>query len=285
MAAELPRASGVYKIICLPTGKIYVGSAVNIRARWQVHRRQLRKQEHGNRHLQAAWDRFGAECFECSVLELVEPDHLLEVEQSWIDRTRCTDRSIGFNVLDRAVAHGQGTGYIWHGFIDPDGNEVAIYNLQEFCRKHGLNASAMMALADPGHKLKQHKGWTHKSSPRKRDYIKTWEGFIDPAGNEVAPITNLKEFCRQHGLDATHMVAVLKGRICSHQGWTHQDGRRRQDEKTYHSFVNPHGERVTITNLTAFCREHGLHPVRMFNLISGVRKRHKGWTWRPKDES
>ncbi|HMQ30272.1 MAG TPA: GIY-YIG nuclease family protein [Chloroflexaceae bacterium] len=282
---DLPHAPGIYKITCLPTEKIYVGSSVDIRSRWLQHHQALTRGKHHSSLLQRAWDKYGPQAFAVTVLELAAPEYLIETEQRWIDGTRCAERAYGYNIYKTAGGPGDVFAQTWEGFIDPNGNEVIIYNLHEFCRKHSLNARAMMALADPGHKLKQHKGWTHRRSPRKREYIKTWEGFIDPAGNEVAAITNLKEFCRKHGLDATHMAAVLKGRICSHKGWTHRDGRKPQDEKTYYGFVNPEGHRVTITNLSAFCEKNGLSKVRMFNLISGVRKRHKGWTWRPLDES
>lgn len=284
MAVQPPRSPGVYKITCLPTGKIYVGSSVDIRTRWSQHYNLLRRGEHHSKYLQLAWDKYGEPAFELTVLECVDPSRLIEAEQRWIDSTRCAERKYGYNVFTIAGGPGDAFAKLWDGFIDPAGKEVSITNLHEFCRQHGLNARAMMALADPDHKLKQHKGWTHKSSPRKREYIKTWAGFIDPAGNEVAPITNLKEFCRQNGLDATHMVAVLKGRICSHQGWTHRDGRRPNPEKTYYGFINPQGVRVTITNLSAFCEANGLSKVHMFNLISGLRKSHKGWIWRPDDE-
>ena len=43
----LPHTSGVYQIRCIPTGKIYLGSAVNLRKRWEQHYRSLRKGEHG----------------------------------------------------------------------------------------------------------------------------------------------------------------------------------------------------------------------------------------------
>jgi group I intron endonuclease len=43
MTHPLPRASGIYQIRCIPTGKIYVGSAVNLRKRWDQHHRSLRK--------------------------------------------------------------------------------------------------------------------------------------------------------------------------------------------------------------------------------------------------
>jgi hypothetical protein len=45
-------------------------------------------------------------------------------------------------------------------------------------------------------------------------------------------------------------------------------------------FVNLEGERITIINLDEFCRENGLHPVKMRQLKSGQIRRYKGWTWR-----
>lgn len=142
----------------------------------------------------------------------------------------------------------------------------------------------MHRLAIGKSKLKSYKGWTHKNSVRQRDYTQTYDGFIDPNGRPAGPITNLAYFCRNHDLDAAHMIAVLKGRICSHRGWTHSQGRTRSDQKTYTGFVNPFNERIVITNLAAFCRENNLHPVKMHNLKSGKIQRYKGWTWRDDDD-
>jgi hypothetical protein len=141
-----------------------------------------------------------------------------------------------------------------------------------------LSFNAMHRLAKGHSKLKGHKGWTHRNSVRQRDYIKTFDGFISPDGNPVGAITNLAEFCRQHGLDNTHMIAVMNGRICSHRGWTHARSRTPQNYKTYTGFINSGGERIVITNLADFCRQNSLHPVKMRQLISGIVKRYKGWT-------
>jgi hypothetical protein len=279
-----PRASGVYQIRCVPTGKIYVGSAVNLRKRWDQHRRHLRKHKHGNRYLQHAWDKYGEEQFVFEILELVDVANLLEAEQEWIDSTACVDKSVGFNIRDTAESSGSFNAQIWEGFINPDGKEITIINLQDFCREHKLDFPSMHRLAKGESKLKSCKGWTHRNSVRQRDYVKVYDGFIDPEGNQVGTITNLAEFCRQHGLDNTHMVAVMNSRICSHRGWTHINGRTRQEHKTYTGFVDPNGRRVAITNLAEFCREHGLHPVKMHNLKSGKIQQYKGWTWSNDDE-
>jgi group I intron endonuclease len=280
----LPNTSGVYQIRCVPTSKIYVGSTVNLRDRWYRHCRSLALGKHRNRYLQNAWDKYGEQSFKFEILEYVNDSQLLHAEQEWIDRTHCTDKTIGFNLYILAGSPGETFAQIWEGFIDPDGKEVTIINLHRFCRDHELDFASMHRLAKGESKLKSFKGWTHHNSMRQRDYIKTFDGFIDPDGRQVDRITNLAEFCRQNGLDNTHMVAVMNGRICSHHGWTHILGRTRQGQKTYSGFINPKSERVVITNLAEFCRENALHPVKMHNLKSGKIQQYKGWTWRNEDE-
>lgn len=283
MSASPPHTSGVYQIRCVPTGKVYVGSAVSLRARWDQHRRELRRSMHHNAHLQFAWEKYGEAGFEFTVLELVEAVDLLCAEQRWIDATGCADRGRGFNISEVAGSPGATNVQVWEGFINPDGDEVTIINLFDFCRQHNLDFPSMHRLARGRSRLKSYKGWTHKNSIRQRDYVRTYHGFIAPDGRVVGPITNLAAFCREHGLDKTHMVAVAHGRICSHRGWTHANGRQRRDRKTYTGFIWPDGRRATITNLQEFCREQGLHPVHMHGLISGKRKSHKGWIWRADD--
>lgn len=285
MRHQLPRTSGVYQIRCVSTGKVYNGSAVNIHLRWLRHQLHLRRGKHPNQHLQAAWERYGEENFEISVLEVVSRDALLEAEQVWLDKTKCTDRDFGFNIYPIAGSPGAIHARVWKGFVDPEGNEVTITNLFDFCREFELDFPSMHRLAQGKSKLKSYKGWTHEQSVRRRAYVKTYAGFIGPHGNAMGPITNLAAFCRKHGLEQSHMVAVAHSRLCSHRGWTYNDGKKRS-ETVYSGFISPAGEFVMITNLTAFCREHELHPVHMHQLRSGLRKSHKGWTWRAlSDES
>jgi group I intron endonuclease len=282
-----PRSSGVYQILCIPTGKIYIGSTVDLRARWSSHRRSLRQGNHQNAYLQQAWDKYGEANFVFSVLEFVKKSSLLSAEQAWIDKTGCADRNIGFNIFEVAGSPGDMFAQVWEGFIDPEGNEVTITNLHEFCRQRGLDFPSMHRLAKGKSKLKSYKGWTHRNSVRQRVYVKTYNGFIAPDGQPAGSITNLAAFCREHGLDNTHMVALIRGRICSHHGWTYQNGRSKLSTahpKTYYNFISPIGQRVTITNLKLFCQKHSLNWRRMYEMASRRRKSHKGWTWRNDDE-
>jgi hypothetical protein len=283
MNSKLPHSSGIYQIRCLVNGKIYVGSAVDLHDRWIGHRNSLRRGEHRNPHLQNAWNLYGEANFDLAILEYVDIRDLLTVEQRWIDETDCTNPEIGFNIYDIAGSPGDVNARIWEGFIDPDGNEVTIVNLYDFCRRNNSDWPSMHRLANGVSKLKSYKGWTHRNSIRQREYVKTYDGFIDLDGNPIGPVTNLAAFCREHGLDKTHMVAVAHGRLYSHRGWTYANDRQRlvpKSPKTYRGFISPDGYQQIITNLKQFCEREGLDVRRMYELASGMRKQYRGWTWK-----
>lgn len=77
--------SGVYQIANLVNYKVYVGSAVDLRDRCQKHVSGLIAKRHPNRHLQHAWNLYGADSFAFIVLEHVDIDNLITAEQYWID--------------------------------------------------------------------------------------------------------------------------------------------------------------------------------------------------------
>jgi group I intron endonuclease len=290
---SIPSESGIYQILCIPTQKIYIGSTINLHLRWRDHSIALRKGTHSNPYLQHAWNKYGEARFCFSVLELVDAPELLDAEQKWIDKTRCTDENIGFNIAPRAgsslgikrrlesrqkvsTAHS----HEWDGFIDPEGNLISITNLWNFCRERGLNFGAMHRLATGQGRTKSYKGWTHRDNPKQEIMLKIYEGFIDPQGNQVGPITRLKVFCCEQGLSHAHMHEVYVGKRFSHNGWTHaQRPRKPVFSKAYYGFISPEGVAFSpIQNLRAFCREHGLLRSSMDKLYRGIIQNHRGWT-------
>ena len=60
--------SGIYKIENTIDGKCYVGSAINIKSRWQCHVSMLSHDKHNNKHLQRAWNKYGSENFTFSII-------------------------------------------------------------------------------------------------------------------------------------------------------------------------------------------------------------------------
>lgn len=101
--------SGIYFIINLINGKYYVGSAVNLNQRWYFHQYYLNKNLHKNEHLQSAWNKYGSEAFQFTIVEIVNNSNsLIEIEQLWINYSNCYNREIGYNIC--AVA-GSSLGY------------------------------------------------------------------------------------------------------------------------------------------------------------------------------
>lgn len=77
--------SGIYAIINKVNGKRYVGSAVNLNRRKNVHWNDLSKNSHHSEKLQRAWNKHGQKNFEFFILELIGNEFLTMREQHWIN--------------------------------------------------------------------------------------------------------------------------------------------------------------------------------------------------------
>lgn len=76
---------GIYKIINVVNNKFYVGSAVDLKRRKTRHFSELRTGKHNNRHLQAAWVKYGEQAFVFVVVEELPDDaDLLAAENVWL---------------------------------------------------------------------------------------------------------------------------------------------------------------------------------------------------------
>jgi hypothetical protein len=138
----------------------------------------------------------------------------------------------------------------------------------------------VLKLVKPSRLLATEQSWLNRIRCVDRQIgFDTNDGFISPNGKHAGTITNLAAFCRRQGLSNSHMIALAHRRIASHRGWTHKDGRTALTPKKHGGFIRPDGRSTVIINLARFCRENGLSVVHMHNLKSGIRKRHKGWTW------
>lgn len=90
---------GVYKILNTKTGKLYIGSSINCRTRFNHHKHHLRKGNHPSYHLQNAWSLYGEDSFEFSVISIIEDRGLLEKEeQKWIDLYESYNQDKGYNL-------------------------------------------------------------------------------------------------------------------------------------------------------------------------------------------
>ena len=94
--------SGIYKIENIINGKFYIGSSKDIYKRWDEHEDSLENGEHCNRYLQRAWDKYGANNFKFSIIELCDENIRISREQYYLDKTKCYENNIGYNISKRA---------------------------------------------------------------------------------------------------------------------------------------------------------------------------------------
>jgi group I intron endonuclease len=88
---------GIYIISDVHNGKCYYGSSVNIRVRWLVHLRSLRKNVHENAYLQRSFNKYGESNFIFKIVEVCPKSKLLILEQKYIDKNKD-----GYNICRKA---------------------------------------------------------------------------------------------------------------------------------------------------------------------------------------
>lgn len=94
----------IYQIINTYNNKIYIGSTINLCARWKEHINDLSKNKHHNIHLQRAWIKYGRAYFKFSIIEIVENTGvLLEREDYWLENSKCFDKKFGYNIKMKAT--------------------------------------------------------------------------------------------------------------------------------------------------------------------------------------
>jgi group I intron endonuclease len=91
---------GIYCIRNKINGKVYIGSSVDIHARWRTHRYELRGGGHHSIALQRAWDKYGREAFAFEVLEeIADMQARLQRETELIAQHGSADGLNGYNCL------------------------------------------------------------------------------------------------------------------------------------------------------------------------------------------
>lgn len=78
-------------------GKVYIGSTKDLYSRLGDHFKGLFGNYHNNRHLQFAWNKYGAENFTYKIVQFTSIENLAKAEQAWMDWTKCCDDKHGYN--------------------------------------------------------------------------------------------------------------------------------------------------------------------------------------------
>lgn len=76
---------GIYKIVNLTTGQVYVGQSVDLNSRISHHKTALKYNKHCNQLLQNSWNKYGSVNFNFSIYQTCLKDELDELEIKYIN--------------------------------------------------------------------------------------------------------------------------------------------------------------------------------------------------------
>jgi len=251
-------AAGVYKIINIQNGRIYIGSAKEFKRRCKDHIKQLRINRHSNKFLQHDFNKCGEDAFEFRVIEVVPnstKEQRFEVEQKYLNEVfdkqeHCYNINPNTTQLERSVFSKnpeatkeklrQKSKALWQ---DPVYVEKRVASL----RKLNENPEYRKKLS-----VAQQKSWdenkeartTKSSMTMKQKFIDNPEfaakskanlipnkakpdeeyslkpALITPDGEVLDNIRNAKKFARDHDLDTSGIYKVLKGQLKSYKGYS-----------------------------------------------------------------
>jgi group I intron endonuclease len=286
----LPDASGIYRITCTVTGKFYIGSAVNLRTRWNDHRSQLQRKIHRNKHLQNAWDKHGPNMFVFEIIELVLSPFLLEREQHYLDTLKPFGKK-GFNIAKVA------------------GSALGMKDSPETCAKKSAARRRQIdpflgKTHTPGTKEKMRMAQLgHEVSPETRAKIsaskigKPGQNLGKKHSPEAIEKQRLAKLGKKHSEEHIRKVAMANtGRKHSAQsienmrlaqiGHPVSEQSRIKSRASHASQMRtiiataPDGTEYIVQGVRAFCIEHHLNQSNLMKVAKGEYSQHKGWTAR-----
>ncbi len=225
---RMPNTPGIYRITCKPTGKFYIGSAVNLRRRRNEHFGSLRNNRHHSITMQNAWNKYGPDAFIFEVLEyILLPELLIAREQYWLDTLKPFGKR-GFNLAMLADSR-LGTKQPPEAIEKVRQHHLGRKNSEETIRKRALSITGREYTAETRRKIGLASlGRKHTPETRAKMSIAVKAGMVkrkrtmivtSPEGIEYT-IVGVNQFCDEHGLHRSNLIRVAKGKALQHKGWT-----------------------------------------------------------------
>ena len=239
---QFGRMPGVYCLKNTESGKKYIGSSTDVRKRLLEHRSRLQKGKHENRHLQAAYNKFGENSFICSVYKYIPRDKLARLETYYIQRLY--NKGVLYNQAPIAYgAYSTGRG----SYVPTEEHRRKISEA-----KKGWVPSEITRARNGATKLG--KKWTEE---RKKNHPKSWLGknHTDVSKNKMSEYAKSR---KEH----TNLIPTWESHAREYPAMKGPDGT-----------IYPSGK-----NVTKFCKDHGLNQSCISKLVRGLQSSHKGFT-------
>ena len=231
--------SGVYKILNLLNGRVYIGSTINFRKRYNHHFYFLNANKHRNQFLQNDFNKCGVENFIFEILEISDRNEICSREQIWLDQyfdhqKQCyninpkADSRLGIKLSENTK---KTIGDLARKrMLDPNTRQKLINSAKEYwsepknCKKMSELHQGMKHSEETKQKISlvQKKRFSNPNEIKKyQNYWKSLEkeySLIAPTG-EIFIGQNLAKFCSEQNLNYGHMVQVNLGKVKSYKKW------------------------------------------------------------------
>jgi group I intron endonuclease len=281
---------GIYSFKNLANGKQYIGSSINIENRIRQHLCALIHNKHHSILFQYAFNKYGWEYFEATIMEECTLEELHEREQFYLDTIRPFDSSIGYNISMDAIAPTRGRKINLSDESMQKKRDRMLGNTITLGYHHTDDTRQRMSNSRKGRSPSEE---TLRKS--REAHIKTWAGLVSPDGIVYPEITNLAEFCKIHNLNSGNIQALYKGTREQCKGWTTVDkyyvkkersdkgkktGRKEKRAKVWEGYlISPDGEKYKdIVDLRWFCEEQNINYCCIQRLYRNPGKRiYRGW--------
>jgi group I intron endonuclease len=202
--------SGIYKITCVPTGKIYIGSSKNLSRRVRRHFSKLSVNTHKNRYLQSAVDKYGLDSFRVDILEFCEVSELEARELYYFELTGCYNRTVGFNMVKTpGGGYCSGEDHYLYGKSMPEKTKKKLSNAHKWMA--GENHNMYGARHSEETKIKIRNSMRGKFAGSKNPSAKLTKDDV----KNIRELRNsgvlLRILSKQFGVSETHISRISRG--------------------------------------------------------------------------
>lgn len=263
---------GIYQIRNLRNGKKYIGSTGRFKKRAYEHVSSLKKNKHGNKHLQASWNNHGEDVFLFEVIEVVEGNKLQRTtreEEILQEQIELGNWSNCFNFQKKPKSFGK---KVWSSNPEETRRKLSVAAKG---RKHSKETIERIRKGNLGKKVsfktrkkmsKVHKLQKHtKATKVKLAEIarQQWHNKTAEEKEQVALTFSKANKGRKYS--KSHVENIRKANL----GNAH----RAKEFK----LLSPDGSLVLGKNIKEFAVQNSLNPAHLCAILNGKRKSHKGW--------
>jgi len=232
---------GIYRLIFTGLDQYYIGQSINIESRYKQHLLALQSNKHYNYKVQEAYEKYGIPSLEvlveCGISELdTTEDEAINIFDSVKNGLNINSSALQTPTALYGESHPRS--------IVPDDLAIEVVKLLTVQTNTAKYISDTLGVpVDKIHDIASGKthNWIHSIIPLEYTKMRSLLGrrknpktaekrgieyprLISPEGIIFSNITNLKQFCEEHGLDRSNLRKVFNGISKHSKGWVLHSG-------------------------------------------------------------